>query len=97
MKFTKKEKGVTILWYILNITLLIKSGNLYFEGRDWYPFNHYSISRGDIQTMITKDKINFDPFWSYDLSEFFVYSLMPVVIYIFYKLIRRKIIHSNRL
>ena len=97
MKFPKKEKSVTLLWVILNLTLLVKSGNLYFEWRDWYPVNHYVRSGGGINTNITLTKINFDPFWSYDLSEFFIYSSVPVLIFIFYNLIRKKIIHSNRL
>jgi len=96
MKFTKIEKRITISWFILNLALLVKSGNWYFGVRDWYPINHF-LKSGGIHTSITITKINFDPFWSYDLSEFFIYSLVPVIIFIFYKLIIKKIIHSHTL
>jgi hypothetical protein len=77
-------------WIVINTLLLAFSGNYYFSFEDWYPIDRVKQSGSDIT--ISKDitEINFDPFWSYDLTEFITYTTVPILIIILMNYFRRK-------
>ncbi|MFC1784849.1 hypothetical protein ACFL0J_04385 [Candidatus Neomarinimicrobiota bacterium] len=81
MKFSNRAKGIYLLWITINFFLLIISGNitdLFIFGRgysaDKYFFPFDSI---DIEN-------------SYDLTEFLLYTALPILVFVSYKLITTK-------
>lgn len=81
----KLEKTLRLIWIIINTILLILSGNYYFGYDDWYPVDKYREGSSDVLTSSFKTELNFDPFWSYDLSEFLIYSLVPIALMVIFK------------
>jgi hypothetical protein len=85
----KKRKNILLIfWVFINTFLLILSGNYYFGYDDWYPVDKYRMSGPDVLTSDFKTELNFDPFWSYDLSEFCIYIIVPVILIIIFKNIK---------
>ena len=91
MRYTKTEKGFNALWIFINAALQGFSNNWYFEFRDWYPINNFRKAGSGILTNTIETNINFDPFWSYDLSEFFIYTSLPIIVYFIYKCLKSKV------
>ena len=72
---TSKDKtilGVYIIWVIIHIVLFATSGNYWTD--DFYPIRYYEFNFGETQT--------------YDYSEFLTYTIIPVLLFLAYKLLR---------
>jgi len=65
MKFSDKEKGIYVLWVIVNIVILSVYGKMYFNDGSFYPFSN-----------------GFEDIDRYDISEFLVYTTVPLLIMI---------------
>jgi hypothetical protein len=74
-----KFKAIYILWFFLNILLLV-FGISYSSANEnmFYPFDRY-----------TKLIINFNVA-VYDISEFIIYTMSPIVLYLVYYLWTKK-------
>lgn len=90
--FTNKHKGIYTIWLTINFILLITSGNIKFADsgsqihdkwplQRWYP-NCRIIISGE-----WTESLSFNPKYSYDLSEFLLYSFVPLLLFVSYKLI----------
>lgn len=92
MKFSNKEKGVYLLWVTINLILYISSGNFGFGGTNhntagsWYPI----YTGFFLEPFRTFTKIEFNPSYAYDLSEFILYSTVPILLFAAYKLLTTK-------
>lgn len=81
MKITNKQKGIYLIWVTINFTLLMLSGNIYFGSSDgWYPY-YYTYGEA-VFSIYLQD--------TYDLSEFLLYNLVPLLLFVSYKLIKEK-------
>jgi len=76
----RKWKGIYLIWFSIQFILLMVSGHFFTLGEYFYPF--YT----DIGWLYSySDKVNvpgldFTNIHIYDLSEFFVYTLFPILI-----------------
>lgn len=105
MNLTNTVKGIAIIWVTINFILFIASGNYRFaDGRNsfitgdqyttlekWYPnYEHHRKHKIEANTVIASNRLSFDPKYSYDLSEFLLYSLVPILFFVSYRLIKEK-------
>ena len=83
MKFSNRFKGFYLLWIVLNVLLLIISEEYSWDTEAWYPVDSYFVS---YQGKRVYD-FDIDPMSTYDLSEFFVYTILLFVLIYSYKLL----------
>ena len=64
-------------------------GAQYTSLEKWYPnYEHFREHEIEPNTVIASNKLSFDPKYSYDLSEFLLYSLVPLLLFASYRLIK---------
>ena len=66
MKLTSKEIGSYLIWVAVNLVILLVFGSI--EIGDGYFDGLYPFSNG------------FECIWEYDISEFLVYTIIPLLI-----------------
>jgi len=81
MRFNNIEKGVGLLWSLLNIALMIFGKNWTFHDNNWYP--HYEYYGRISKQWVSRTE--FDPIYAYDFSELFLYGFVPLVVYVAFR------------
>ena len=75
-------KGLYLIWVTMHLCIYFLSGNVLFKfNKYFYPFT------SDSTYPFAQSKLNFLEFTSYDISETFIYTILPILIYFSYKLL----------